>query len=369
MDELPALLADAVGDATALATLDIGGGDVVAVTPAETHVYRADGLLSDESVETYGHDVEQVTVDRGRRKHTVVLSGLESSERLTVPAKVADRVVEAMLEGVLRTRGVVEPDESVVEQFRFRELTIVVTDRRLLKHVGGAVWNDEFEAFPYDELTRLDFEEGSVNTQIVVQAGDRGERVKVPNDHAARVRDEVQSAVFEYHSVSSLGGLRSALAPDDGPEADEPGADDAGEADADEGTDDPGDAEAGDGERSAASVDGADEDGFVSAGWSPPADQDITGPRGRVDLSSGGRSDDGAGASSGARAEGATVAGTDDAGGSGRADDRGASAAGDDGAVAERVAALEARVDYQTELLERQQQTIEQLVEELRRGR
>lgn len=337
MDELPELLVEAIGDATVIAAVDVGGGDAIAVTPAESYLYRSEGLLSDESVDRFGHDVERFDVDVGRRKTSILFEDIDGSRSFTVPSKVASAVVEAILEGVLRTTEVIEADEAVEARFRFSDLTLVVTDSQLLKHVGSTVWDDEFETIRYEDLTGLDFEEGSVATQVVVEADGRRERVKVPNDHAGRVREEIQSAVFQYHDVSSLGGLHAKVGTV--PEDEET----AAEADAGDGAW----GEAGGGKRD----DDARDERFVTADWSPPADQDPTGPRGRVGTGTTG------GTTSGGRSEST-------GGGRESIDDD-----SDDSDLAEEVRALAEQVEQQSELLETQQATLEQLVEELRRGR
>jgi hypothetical protein len=330
MDELPERLVEAVGDAT---LIDIGGGDIVAVTPAETYCYRSEGLLSDETVDRYPHDVDRLVAEAGRRKTTVRFETLDGERSLTVPGKVADEVLEAVLEGVLRTTGVIDSEETIQSQFRFSELTLVVTDRTLLKHVGGAVWNDEFETFPYGELTDLDFEEGSVATQVIFEVDGRRQRVKVPNEHAGRVRQEVQSAVFEYHDVSSLGGLRAEVRQEEDEAADET---DSGEA-SDAETDD-------------------EESAMVGADWSPPADQAVTSPDGEPS------GDDGEATVSEAEPE-------RDGSETGTGSSADASADADVAALAERVDELTETVERQSQLIEAQQETLEQLVDELRRGR
>ncbi|QLD90405.1 hypothetical protein HWV07_15730 [Natronomonas salina] len=381
MDELPELLVETVGGETVAATVDLGGGDVVAVTPTRTHLYRSEGLLSDESVETYAHDVERFAIDHGRRKTTLRLQNLDDETSLTLPASVVDEVVAAMLEGILRTAGVVDDEETVEAQFRFSELTLVVTDRQLLKHIGSAVWDDEFEAYHYADLDGLDFEEGSVATQVVVEMDGRQQRVKVPNDHAGRVRQEVQSAVFEFHGVSSLGGLRAAVAEEDVDE----------DAENDDGTDEPTDAE---GETESDPEPGVDdggtevdadddatgsddaEDGLVSADWSPPADQDMNRDDARMG-DAGSATAETESPTGDAVADAATADGEPAAAGgtasvpdvSSVGTDADGAAGTDVEALAERVDALAERVDHQTELIEAQQETIEQLVEELRRGR
>ncbi|PSQ18270.1 hypothetical protein BRC99_00130 [Halobacteriales archaeon QS_7_69_60] len=339
MDEIPDRLRVAVGDEPAIETIDIGGGDALVVTPEETYLYRSEGLLSDESVTAYPHDVDRFAVESGRRKNAIVLESFDSEREFTVPAGVTDVVVAAMLEGVLRTTGVVDPDEAVRAQFRFSDLTLVVTEEKLFKHVGPSVWNEDFEMFDYDSLTDLDFEEGSVATQVVVEVQGRQHRVKVPNEQAGRVQRAVQSAVFEHHGVSSLGGLREEVGTEEPESGSEPGS--AG----------PGAVSDPSPEMDSEMDSGTDDSGGVD--WSPPADQGVTDPRSRP---------------TGPEADAHSAAVGDRT--AGRAADAGGDAAGTDTeSLKKRVETLEAQLERQNDLLESQGETIEQLVEELRRGR
>lgn len=369
MDTLPELLSEAIAGATVLDTVDIGGGDAVAVTNEATHLYRSDGLLTDESVETFDHDVERLSVRSKRRKSEIGLETIDGATSFTVPSKAADRIVEAMLGGVLRATGVLAGDDEILAQFRFSELTLVVTDSYLLEHVGSAVWDADFDTVEYADLTGLDFERGSVATQVVIETATRRRRVKVPNDHAGRVRRQIQEAVFEFHGVSSIDALREALAPDADADSEDAGSN--ADADANAGArSGPGSpaADAGSTRNPEASAVGsetdfdadvdvdadadADADGFVSPDWTPPADQGVatSGPERTNEPSDSPESDP-----------------TDDA----TAADR--SADGPTGpeleALSEQVEALSEQVKRQTELLESQRELIDRLVDELRRGR
>ena len=338
MSELPGLLSEAVGNARVVDTIDLGGGDVIAVTVTTTYLYRSEGLLKDESVETFDHAVERLGVRTKRRKSTIGLETMDGESSFTVPSSVVDQVIEAMVVGILSTNGVVEDDEEIRALFRFSELTLVVTDRRTLEHVGSAVWDGDFEAVEYADLTGLDFERGSVGTQVVLETADRRRRVKVPNEHAGTVRREIQEAVFAFHDVDSIEALRAEISePDE--ETDDPDPDPAygGEKASDGSTDGPADEPA---------------DGFVSTEWSPPADRDPAGARSKA-------TEQPSGESTGSPPEGHD----------GKAD-------GDDPAHDAEIEALESRVDAlseqlerQTELIESQGELLEQLVDELRRGR
>jgi len=342
MDQLPDLLSEAVGDSTVIDTIDIGGGDTVAVTTETTYLYRSEGLLKDESVESFEHAVERLSVRTKRRKSSIRLETIDTEASFTVPSDIADQIIEAMMRGVLLTNGVVDPDEEVTALFRFSELTVVVTDRRLFEHVGGAVWDDDFETVEYGDLSGLDFERGSVATQVVLETRERRRRVKVPNEHSGTVRRIIQDAVFGFHDVESIDALRAKIAPEeeDEPMGDPPdGPTGAGGVESDS-----------NGAETASASDDRDE--FVSAGWSPSADSD------RTASSSRGGSD---------RAESAKSTRN-----SGPPTDRNDAVADRDTEIAElteRVDALGERIDRQTELLEGQQELIEQLVDELRRGR
>ena len=101
--------------------------------------------------------------------------------------------------------------------------------------------------------------------------------------------------------------------------------------------------------------------------WSPPADQDVTGPRGRPTDPEG---DAPSAAAVGDRTAG-RAAGAGDDGGEDE-DASGADAGPGSGSVESleaRIDDLEAQLERQNDLLESQRETIEQLVEELRRGR
>lgn len=333
MDERPDLLSEAVGDATVLGTVDLGGGDAVVVTRGTTHVYRSDGLLKDESVEQFDHDIDRLSIRTKRSKSSITLARIDGEESFTVPAKVVDEVLEAMVEGILLTNDVLAADEDVLAMFRFSELTLVVTDRRLFKHVGSAVWDGDFEAVAYADLSGLDFERGDFGTQVILETTDRRQRVKVPNEHAGTVRREIENVACDFHGVASMAELEDELAEPDEDESR------SSVAPADNGVETSTDPEEGSDPESDAG------DSFVSTGWSPATDQDDS-----IDASDG-------------------VASTDSEDSDDIPDDEAESERSEIDDLSDRVDALAERIDRQTELIESQQELIEQLVDELRRGR
>jgi hypothetical protein len=413
---LPDLLAETVGDESVAAEVSLGGDDRLAVTPTRTLVYRGDGLLSDESVTEYSHDVERISVSTGRRKAKLTLGyGLDGDETISLPASRADEVLHPVLAGVLSATGVTDPGESVLRTFRFSELTLVVTSDRLVKHVGSAVWDEEFEEFSYADLTDLDFEEGTVATAVVLAHGGRTERFKAPNESARALRETLVDAVCAYHDVDSLEEFRVTVAADDEGDAETDSTTDFGEgpdplsaspvadaeAEAEQRNGVETDADAASEDTLSAggtepSVDRDERDSAVSAGddgegrkpidtAAHPVESDPTAespaeersvdvdPAGGTDFASDAvgepRSPTGAAASAEvedpAAREEATVPSDDDA-----FDGSPFESAGVEGEdLATEVAELRHAVEQQSERLDRQSALIEQLIEELRRGR
>jgi len=219
------------GDETVYASVPLGDEDVACLTRSGTFVYRGEGLLSDESVETYPHSVERLSLSRGRRKAKFVFEYVDGTRTLKVPGDRADPLLERVLEAVFREGNVIGADESVVGSFRFSELTVVVTERRLVKRIGEAVWGDDFEAYRFADVTGLDFEPGSVATQIVIEADGRRQRIKAPNDEAPLVKRALTNALFDFYDVRNIDAFRATVGERASSEADE-----GAEADADFGS-------------------------------------------------------------------------------------------------------------------------------------
>ena len=335
---LPDIVQSALDGESVAARVGLGGDDLLLVTPTRTIVYRAEGLLSDEAVEEFPHDAEHVGVSEGRRKAKVTLDyGLDGERTFSVPTKQLDQVLHPVLAGVFNARGITDPGETVKQTFRFSELTIVITSDRLVRHIGAPVWDEEYEEYHYDDVTDLDFEEGSVATSVVITVGGRQERFKTPNDQARAVREALVGAVCTYHGVDNLDELRAAAARTETDDAD---ADDA---------------------------DDADGDGTVSFGDGPDP-LDTSGVDGDIEASGEGDAERATAETARPRKRDRDVPADDHAGGFG---DSGFESVGvvDDDAVAEELAELRKLVEAQNERLERQERTIQQLIEELRQGR
>jgi hypothetical protein len=335
--EIPDLVQQELGDEEIRGGVNLGDEDAACFTPTRTLVYRGEGLLSDEKVASYPHDFERLTVSEGRRKTKFSLIYTGEKLELSVPGSRADAVLERLLEGKLTVSGGIAPEESLAGVFRFSELTLVITDRQLLKHIGNVTWDADYEAFSFDDVTGLEFEEGSVATAVVLSFNERPERIKAPSEEAPMVRKTLEEALFAYHEVDSLADLNAKVGADP-----DKGANEVGNGLGLESGIDPlvsNDEEGGEdseGESTSASTQAA------------TASTDEQGPTAEAPTET--RSSDTAGIDTGS-VESDTATDTDIA------------------ELEAQVAELTAAVEAQNEQLQRQERTIKQLIKELRQGR
>lgn len=328
---VPGIVQSALDGEEIAARVPLGGDDELFVTPSSTTIYRAEGLLSDESIDEFPHDADRLSISEGRRKTRFVFEYSFDGEReLTVPANRTDDVLRPVLAGVLNGNEITDSGETVVQTYRFSELTLIITNDRLVKHVGEAVWDEDFEQYHFDHVTGLSFEDDGVATQIVLEVDGRPQRIEAPNDQAANVYEWLKRALFAYHDVNSLVELDDRVDVDsldaNPPERD--GYETASDGESSQ-VDDPL-AAAGD----STATEPPDAAGAVL--------EDVPTDDPSVDDLFGADLDRGEGDAAGGRTDPELLARIDD---------------------------LETAVARQSELLERQQETIERLIGELRRGR
>jgi hypothetical protein len=384
--EVPQLVRERLGDESVEGTVSLGDEDVVCVTPTRTFVYRGEGLLSDESVSVYAHDVERFDVSEGRRKTKFVFEYVEESDSFTVPGDRAETVLKLLLGGILHVAGITVDGESIGDVFSFSELTLVVTSNRLVKHVGASVWDEDFEEYPYADVTGLSFEEGSVATQVVLSVEGRPHRIKAPSEKARTVERALKQALFAYHDVDSLDALNEKVGEDDAePEPD----DEAGSLSLDDGIsplvggeeDEPDAGSSADplstrGTESPIPDQGANEaDERTPAESAGQARDTQRGSASNVDRVGGADQAGGTGTSEGtAGAETASgtdedAAGTDPLRASAQWQSESAVDPEDIEAMKSQLSTLTTAVKKQNQLLRDQQETIDRLIEELRQGR
>lgn len=324
--EIPDLVQAELGGEEVRAGVTLGDEDAVCFTSTRTLVYRGEGLLSDEKVDTFPYDFERLKLSEGRRKTKLTLFYTDEKREFGVPGDRAQPVLERVLEGALRAAGIAEANESVHGVFRFSELTLVVTDNRVLKHLGSVTWDGDFESYPFTDVTSLDFEEGSVATAIVLAVNNRPERIKAPSDQAPTVRKTLQEALFAFHEVSSLEELNAKV----GSEPDE--ADDTDSLGLESGID----PLVSDRDGTEAPEPTSSTDSTASTAGEPTTTAEPTEP---------------------------TPSGQPTVEGPAQ------TSAGDIEALEEQVAELTAAIEAQNERIEKQEATIKMLIKELRQGR
>jgi hypothetical protein len=204
---LPDIVRAALDDEPVLDRIELDSERELFVTSTRLLHHRSEGLLSDESIEEFRHDVERISVSGGCRTTAIALEYAGDERTLSVPADRLEAVLDLFFAEVLSVDGVIDVDERIVEAFRLDELTAVVTDHRLIEHIGAAVWDGEYEETSFDGVTELEIERGSVATGIVLTADGRRERIKVRNERARPFEERLRRAIRAYHGVESVDEL------------------------------------------------------------------------------------------------------------------------------------------------------------------
>ncbi|PSP31433.1 hypothetical protein BRC64_10180 [Halobacteriales archaeon QH_10_67_22] len=376
--DIPDLVQRTLGDEEVTAGVSLGDEDAVCLTPTRSLVYKGDGLLSDEQVEEFPHDVERIAVSEGRRKTKFVFEYIGGTRSFTVPSDRDEDVLEAVMEGVLRVASVIDDGEELVSVYRFSELTLIVAESRLVKLIGEQVWNDDHEVYAYDDVTGLEFERASVATSVVVSIEGRPQRVKVPNDRAPVVRQTIEQALCAYYDVATVEELNQLVGRDEPDADDEDGALDFGSGIDPLVTDDDSEVDEYTEGTLREITAGSDDDATTSEDDAGTADAGAGAANAGTDAAET-ESDEGD-EDSGPVAPETAGAGVDDTGSDGREDaPAGASASetavGVEGVepasredlatVADRLEELTEAVDRQNELLKRQHRAIKQLADEI----
>lgn len=306
---VPELVRERLGEGSPRARIPLQGENELVVGDDRTLLYRAEGLLSGESIEEFSHEAESVSVNDGRRKSTIRLDqGIDGTSEFSIPSDSLEEALPPLLGGVLAAADVIDPDEDVEVVFRLGELTVVVTEGRVIKHVGSATWDHEAEVYAFQDVTGLDMEEGDVSSQVIVEVAGRPQRIKAPTEDARAIKQRIERALLSYYEVESYPAFLDAVGePEPEPEP-------AEEADDEDGAEDQtaGDEEAADDEDESTDDAASEVDDFAFEG---------------VDVE------------------------------------------GEEETVVEELAALREAVERQNELLETHQRIIEALVEELREER
>lgn len=207
---VPGRVQTRLGDEEVVARVPLGSDETLYTTPSRTIIHREGTFLKDESVEEFSNSVERLSLREGRRKSRLEFVYASQEDReLTVAKRSIESVLPTVLNGVLAATNVLDAPESVIQSYRFNELTVVVTNQRLLKHVGSAVWDADFESLHFEDVTGLRVEKGSVATQIVLESTAGTERLKVPRDDSRSLREHLERAICAFHDVDSIAELRA----------------------------------------------------------------------------------------------------------------------------------------------------------------
>lgn len=203
--EVPGIVSERLADESRLTSVSIGNDDRVYVTPSRTLVYHSAGLFSSESVEEFPHDAARFDVSASRREASFAFEYDDDVRGFAIPSDRIETVLPPVIAGVLRSTGLIDDDESIAESYRFGERTLVVTDRRVLTSVGEAVWDRDYESYAYADVTDVSFEAGT----LLIAIDGQQRRLDLSGDGDREAYQTVEDTVCAYHDVDTVAEIGS----------------------------------------------------------------------------------------------------------------------------------------------------------------
>ena len=198
--DIPSLLSDSIGEEEKIVSrVLVASGTHMITTTERVFIHREEGIINSEIFEEYGLNVDQISIFSDKRKARVVLNyGLEGTREFSLYAKYYDRIVDPLVRGVLKATGVVESGELIRHVYRYGQLTIVLTDKQFLKHIGVALWSRDYENFNYEDVSRVDIEKGGVSAEILIEYKGRMQRIKTDKERARLICVQARNGLALY---------------------------------------------------------------------------------------------------------------------------------------------------------------------------
>ena len=198
--DIPSLLSDSIKEGEKIVSrVLIASGTHMVTTTERVFIHREEGIINNEIFEEYSLGVDQISVFSDRRKARIVLNyGLEGTREFSVYAKYYDRIVDPLVRGVIKATRVVEPGELIRQVYRYGQLTIVLTDKQFLKHIGVALWSRDYESYQYEDIARIDIEKGGASAEILIEYKGRMHRIKTDKERARLVCVQARNGLALY---------------------------------------------------------------------------------------------------------------------------------------------------------------------------
>lgn len=206
---LPAGVSGLVDEDELIDDVALDGHRSLYVTPAKAVTFRERSLFTEESVDVYPTDIDRLLLEEGKRQSTVTFEYPDGqSSSLELPTEAMAPALKALLASATRATGAIPTDETILDLYRFNELTVILTDRRLLKHVGWAMWAASHDQIDYTDVRNIRVEQGQVSTGVNIDTDDGSDRLKIPHDTADDFVARLKSAVCDFHGIDDIGVLR-----------------------------------------------------------------------------------------------------------------------------------------------------------------
>lgn len=201
--ELPDVISDLIlDDETILSRTLISNGVELIVTSTRLFLYRGVGLINTESFEEYKLNVDRISISLDRKKAQIILDyGINRpSVEFQAHRKYLDMIYDPLIRGAIHANNTLQQRESIKKICRKGELTIVLTNMKILKHIGTSLWDIDFESFDLETISKIYVDAGGISSELIIESNNRLHRIKTTANIAQSLCDSSINELISFHN-------------------------------------------------------------------------------------------------------------------------------------------------------------------------
>ena len=211
--ELPDVISDMVlDDEIILSRTLISNSVEMIVTSTRLFLYRGTSLINTESFEEYKLNVDRISISPDRKKAQITLDyGSNRTIEFQAYRKYLDMIYEPLIRGVIHANNILQQGESIKKIYRKGELTVVLTNMKILKHIGTSLWDLDFENFNLETISRIYVAEGGSSSEVIIESNNRLHRIKTTTSVAQSLCDSSIIELISFHNFPTYLEFKKSL--------------------------------------------------------------------------------------------------------------------------------------------------------------
>jgi hypothetical protein len=109
-------------------------------------------------------------------------------------------IYDPLIRGAIHAKNTLQQGESIKKICRKGELTIVLTNMKILKHIGTSLWDIDFESFDLETISKIYVDAGGISSELIIESNNRLHRIKTTANIAQSLCDSSINELISFHN-------------------------------------------------------------------------------------------------------------------------------------------------------------------------